>query len=98
MSQEHFIISKKDLGDIYLLLLSGNYSSRSAVVMMLLSEPNLERPDPSNIYDDCFLLSLESDAVDSIITAAQSTYVDPNLAVLVRHSLTPGLASRDADS
>jgi len=99
VSEEYFIITEEQLRSIYLAISLGIHSGVSIDVIMLLSRPIIERPDEAEIYEDCFLLSLERGVIDSLVEVAQATYFkETGLAATVRNSLVPGSAMREEDS
>jgi len=99
MTIEHFIITEEQLRAIYRTIAFGIGSRDSLEVIMLLSHPIIERPDEAEIYEDCFLLSLEKSVVDTLVEWAQGAPLKkPVLTALVRNSLIPGSATREEDS
>jgi hypothetical protein len=96
---EYFIITEEQLRAIYDAIAWGRNSKDSLRVIMLLSHPIIERPDEAEIYEDCFLLGLEGDVIDTLVEVAQgATFENDGLTALVRNSLIPGRAAREEDS
>ena len=100
MSTLNFLLSEDDLSGIYDVLTLGAYSSERSAVVLLLSKPNKNAPDLSDIYEDCFLLSLPAEVVDGIVSYAQQLHQygpgdGPAFSVAVRNGLKPGLLSRE---
>jgi len=94
-----FLLTENQLEDIYTSL---NHAVGPATLrtQILLSKPEKEFATPEDVYEDCFILLLDSGNVDDlieIISSNRGSSVAGVLASVVRNSLERGLMLRESD-